>query len=70
MSATINYGLCNNCGRCYLICPMDVYVKEVKKVLVRHNEDCMACYLCEIECPVEGAVYVDPRRTKPMPTPF
>ncbi|MBI2953901.1 MAG: ferredoxin family protein [Chloroflexi bacterium] len=60
---------CNDCGRCYLICPMDVFGKVGRRVYLSNPEDCMPCYLCEIDCPVD-AITIDAERGRPIPLPY
>lgn len=59
---------CTLCGRCLQICPMDVFGKIGRFVFIAHLEDCMTCFLCELECP-EEAIFVGPERgmNKVMP---
>ncbi|MFC1979922.1 ferredoxin family protein [Chloroflexota bacterium] len=65
----IDYSRCNSCSRCWQICPMDVFRLAGKEVYIAYHEDCMCCYLCECECPVE-AITVDPKRGQPKPFPW
>lgn len=65
----IDYEKCSHCGLCHDICPMDVYGKIGRVVYSEAAEECMACFLCEFECP-KGAIFIDPRRSKKMPFPF
>lgn len=60
---TIDYEKCNDCGICYETCPMDVFRKAGPKVYIRYPADCMACYLCELDCPTD-AIYVSPERAQ------
>lgn len=57
---SIDYSKCNQCGTCYETCPMDVFVKQ-EKIYINHRNDCMSCYLCEMDCPT-GAIDVSPER--------
>ncbi|MBI2303920.1 MAG: 4Fe-4S binding protein [Chloroflexi bacterium] len=61
---------CINCDKCYQICPMDVFGKIGRLVYVAHQEDCMCCFLCDIDCPVTGAIIIDGRRSRPIPFPY
>jgi len=42
---------------------MDVirFDKETKKAFIKYPDDCIACYNCEMDCPVK-AIYVTPQR--------
>ncbi len=65
----IDYTKCNSCMRCFHICPMDVFAAVSRQVYIAWQEDCMCCYLCEIECP-KDAIYVDPQRSQAKPFPW
>jgi NAD-dependent dihydropyrimidine dehydrogenase PreA subunit len=60
---------CRECGKCFVVCPMDVFRKVGRFVYPAYPEDCMTCFLCEIECP-EGAVYVGPERSSTKLLPY
>ncbi|MDD5704072.1 MAG: ferredoxin family protein [Dehalococcoidales bacterium] len=49
---SIDYENCNGCGKCYDICPMDVYGWDEEKHLpvVNYPEECRACLYCEFGC--------------------
>ncbi len=66
----INYDKCTHCEICFLVCPMDVFKKAGKVTYIDHSEDCMTCFLCEIDCPVPGAIYVGPYRAQPIVLPY
>ena len=66
---SIDYSRCKNCMHCYLICPMDIYGVVSGQVYIAWPEDCMCCYLCELECP-EDAIYVEPHRSQAKPFPW
>ena len=71
MIESINHELCNGCGGCDLVCPMDVIYmnQETRKAEIWYRQDCMTCFNCELECPVD-AIYVDPiKNKKPQPWP-
>ena len=63
MIKSIETDLCNGCGVCVLICPMDVIRldEKNKKAYIAYVEDCQSCLLCEVECPM-GAIYVSAER--------
>ncbi len=60
---------CTNCGRCCDVCPMDVFQRIAGQTFIAYPEDCMSCYLCEIECPAEALV-ISGRRAREIPFPF
>jgi len=41
----IDYKKCTNCGNCVDICPMQVFEKENDKVVVKHPDKCIGCFL-------------------------
>ena len=59
----IDYQKCTDCGICHDTCPMDVFRKVGGKVFIAYPEDCMACYLCDMDCP-EAAITVTPDRSR------
>jgi NAD-dependent dihydropyrimidine dehydrogenase PreA subunit len=54
---------CDGCGICVKSCPMDVIRmdRELRKAVIRYEEDCMCCGYCEHDCPKE-AIYVSPTK--------
>ena len=59
--------LCNGCGICVRICPMDVFRldKKNKKAIINYPEDCQLCELCVIDCPTK-ALKVSPEKMSPL----
>jgi NAD-dependent dihydropyrimidine dehydrogenase PreA subunit len=55
---------CDGCGNCADSCPMDVLRmdRDKNKAVIRYQDDCMSCFVCEEECPNSGTIYVDPKR--------
>lgn len=48
----IDVELCNGCGICVDVCPMDVLRMDEpsKKAYIKYIRDCQSCFLCESEC--------------------
>jgi NAD-dependent dihydropyrimidine dehydrogenase PreA subunit len=63
----IDLELCNGCGICVKICPMDVFRmdKQGKKSVITYPEDCMLCEFCVLDCPTK-AITVTPEKTSPL----
>ena len=63
----IDSELCNGCGICVNICPMDVIRmdEEGKKAVIKYPEDCMLCEFCVEDCP-ENAIYISPEKSSPL----
>ena len=61
MIQEINEAKCNGCGECLDLCPMDVIRldTDTKKAYISYPEDCITCYICELNCSSE-AIYVHP----------
>ena len=66
---SINYGKCTNCGICWNICPGDVFDKFGNFVYIARREDCITCFMCEVDCPVD-CIYVAPERERAVLLPF
>ncbi len=52
---------CTVCGTCVEICPMEIFVKEEKKVVVepKKSNECIGCRACEVQCPKEAITVKD-----------
>ena len=63
----IDLELCNGCGLCVKICPMDVFRmdKQAKKAVITYAEDCMLCEFCVLDCPTR-AITVTPEKSSPL----
>lgn len=63
--------LCNGCGICVDVCPMDVLRMDEKgeKAVITYPLDCMTCFNCELECD-PNAIYVSPERAKDIVLPW
>lgn len=64
----IDSTLCNGCGTCVDICPMDVLRLDTshKKAYIKYLRDCESCALCEQDCP-KGAIEVVATYERRMP---
>jgi len=67
----IDFDLCNGCGICVDICPMDVLRlnEETEKPIIQYLRECQACFMCERDCPAD-AIYVTPDREKRIILPY
>jgi protein-S-isoprenylcysteine O-methyltransferase Ste14/NAD-dependent dihydropyrimidine dehydrogenase PreA subunit len=67
----VDWDICTGCGACLEICPRELYEwfqapghpESVKKPLPARELDCIQCYRCESECPVEAIRVVFPGPT-------
>ena len=67
---SIDLDLCDGCGLCIDVCPMDVLRLDAKnKAAIAYGIDCDVCYLCEDECP-QDAIYIDPKMTREPVLPY
>ncbi len=53
MPPIINKQLCDGCGLCTAICPLDVYFGSKRKEVptVSYPYECWHCNACVIDCP-------------------
>jgi NAD-dependent dihydropyrimidine dehydrogenase PreA subunit len=61
--------LCNGCGICVRICPLDVFRidEKNKQAIIKYPEDCQLCELCVIDCPTK-ALQVTPQKVASLIT--
>jgi len=61
MIQRIDQEKCTGCGICVALCPVDVFRmnRDNGRAIITYPEDCLTCYLCEMQCP-EKAVSVNP----------
>jgi NAD-dependent dihydropyrimidine dehydrogenase PreA subunit len=49
---------CIGCGRCFEVCPHQVFLLEERKASLSDPDACMECGACALNCPVK-AITVD-----------
>ena len=61
MIRAIDVTKCTGCGTCVEACPLDVVrlQDDTRKAFIAYPDDCMTCFICELNCPV-GAADVHP----------
>ncbi|MDB9822570.1 ferredoxin family protein [Deltaproteobacteria bacterium] len=61
MIEKIDEAKCNGCGTCVEVCPLDTFRIDTDngKAYIAYNDDCITCFVCEMNCPTE-AIYVHP----------
>jgi NAD-dependent dihydropyrimidine dehydrogenase PreA subunit len=64
----VDYDKCADCGRCYLVCPMDVFGTFAGKIHIKYMNDCVACFQCHLVCRNEAIVF-NLDRAQPIPPP-
>lgn len=51
-TVVIDAGLCKGCQICIAFCPKNVFeLDDNEKAVVRYQDRCNACGLCELRCP-------------------
>ena len=65
----IDYSKCVTCGKCYDICPMDVFGLIGGVVYLAYPEDCARCFLCKKVCSAD-AIDMNALIVKKMPQPY
>jgi len=63
--------LCSACGICFSICPQDVFRldEQTRKPIIKYASDCVACWSCELFCPVH-CIKVSESRSRKLPAPY
>ncbi len=46
----VDYDLCDYCGVCVEVCPMQIIKITENRVEMVGADSCMECQLCEVEC--------------------
>ena len=46
----IDYKKCSVCETCIEVCPVKVFSKQGKKVIVKSPDECIGCMACESSC--------------------
>ncbi len=54
----LDQAACIGCGRCFEVCPHQVFTLAGKKASVSDRDACMECGACALNCPVK-AIFVD-----------
>ena len=69
MPPVINDNKCVACGRCAEFCSEDVFYgwKKGEKPVVTYPDVCYHCNCCVLECPVEGAIWLQIPMTMMVP---
>ncbi len=55
----IDYRKCSSCNVCIEVCPVGVFAKKGKKVVVEKPGECIGCRACEIQCSEEAIKLID-----------
>lgn len=60
----INKNKCNKCidqdsTICIDMCPVDVFEKKGKDIVIKDKEACIGCRACEAQCPKQAIVVKD-----------
>lgn len=68
----IYWNICTGCGICVDHCPLDVLRLDytIKKAFIKYPRDCQACFLCQRDCPEEGAIYITAERERKIVFPW
>jgi NAD-dependent dihydropyrimidine dehydrogenase PreA subunit len=51
--------LCERCGTCIEICPLEVYQMGRKAAEIAFPNECIECGACVQQCPAECVVLID-----------
>ncbi|HTX60867.1 MAG TPA: 4Fe-4S dicluster domain-containing protein [Methanobacterium sp.] len=43
-----------DCAECADVCPMEIFIIDGEKIVIRHEEDCSLCEVCMDVCPNEA----------------
>lgn len=67
----LDQGICTGCGICVAICPEDVLRMDenIKKAMIKYPDDCIACWSCELFCPV-SCIEVSEPQSREVPPPY
>ena len=55
----IDYEKCKSHFVCIQVCPMNVFVKEDNKSVVKNPSACIDCKACEVQCPEQAIKVVE-----------
>ena len=54
MNITVDKALCNGCGVCVDLCPLDNLRLDDEGYVVDKYNECWYCNVCEAECPQQA----------------
>jgi NAD-dependent dihydropyrimidine dehydrogenase PreA subunit len=68
---SIDREICKGCGICFSVCPQDVLRMDEESTTPKivYPEDCVACWACEMFCPVD-AIHVTLDQPMRIPSPW
>jgi len=56
MSVEIDHKLCDGCGICVKICPMDCLRMDENKIAFMKYDECWYCGACTLDCPLDAII--------------
>lgn len=55
----VDHSICNGCGECADLCPVDVFEMRAGKSLPARNQNCLGCGTCEAVCKAEAIIVTE-----------
>ena len=55
----IDYKKCTVCMSCIEVCPVNIFAKQGKKVIVKNPNECIGCMACESGCEQKAIKVLD-----------